>query len=856
MDEKEKKLQDTLNMIDLDETGVLPGTDEVFQGEVSVDTMLLTDISESVAELEMYEDKDYTGEKPAEETATLEMINIDTQSLSQVTDVYADEDADSGEIMQDTDVSGYPDETGSEAVSGDVPEAGAETATIEYLDDIDEEDMLEQTSDISGEELIDIEKIVKAGKKKKAESAGKKEPVKAGPKRDKQGSQSTANGRDKKKKKAGIRVNRKVVIPVVAAVALICIAAVILLFGKNKSTPGTAVDMYAAGESLREIGNAGEGALIAVADARLAAQIAEAEKEEEEAEEEKDHRIDVSFTSVEQDLKIKFVDSESKRLSGGHEFEVRLKGVKNGEELEFKDDDMDGIIYKTGLKPGDYNVEVVKIPGISIGATANIVTIKEHIEYKKIEIKEEIKTEKEVNVAVEDTGGKNDEAATDPAGEAENTEQDTVEWVESSKTEVEGSGGYEVIGKDKLPAPSYSSRIDHELNYLAATYHSDTSVEPVSTPTPMPDNGESIPEEPTATPTEAASPTPSEETVATPTPMPDGEQVTDETATPTPTPAPTGETTATPTPAEGTEPAGGDDQKDPSRDKKTKLKDKDGRQVYIKDAAGKYIEAVYADYFGEAELYVFNEPEYKYTGWQTLNGNTYYYDKEGRPVSGDQVIKGVKYNFSAEGILIQDKNASLGIDVSKWNGAINWSEVANSGVKYVIIRCGYRGSSTGVLVEDSLFKSNIAAAKSAGLKVGVYFFTQAVNEVEAVEEASMCLELAKSYGLSYPVFLDVEYTSGKNGRADGLKSPERTAVARAFCETIRNGGLQAGVYSSKTWFENMLDYGSLSAYKIWLAHYTSKTDFPNRYDLWQYSSKGSVSGIKGAVDMNYSYLGY
>lgn len=114
----------------------------------------------------------------------------------------------------------------------------------------------------------------------------------------------------------------------------------------------------------------------------------------------------------------------------------------------------------------------------------------------------------------------------------------------------------------------------------------------------------------------------------------------------------------------------------------------------------------------------------------------------------------------------------------------------------MIIRCGYRGSTTGALIEDPTFRTNIKGASGAGLKVGIYFFTQAVNEVEAVEEASMVLGLIKGYNISYPVFLDVE-SSG--GRADGIDASTRTAVCRAFCQTIQNSGYKSGIYANKTW---------------------------------------------------------
>ena len=201
----------------------------------------------------------------------------------------------------------------------------------------------------------------------------------------------------------------------------------------------------------------------------------------------------------------------------------------------------------------------------------------------------------------------------------------------------------------------------------------------------------------------------------------------------------------------------------------------------------------------------------------------------------------------------QTKPLMRGIDVSKWNGDIDWSAVKNSGIEYVIIRCGYRGSSQGMLIEDPKFQTNIKGATSAGLKVGVYFFTQAISEAEAVEEASMVLEKIKNYKITYPVFLDVEPSGG---RADNISKATRTAVCKAFCQTIQSSGYTAGIYANKTWLTEKMDVSALSSYKIWLAQYASNPTYTGRYDMWQYQATGKVSGISGDVDMNWSYLGY
>ena len=140
--------------------------------------------------------------------------------------------------------------------------------------------------------------------------------------------------------------------------------------------------------------------------------------------------------------------------------------------------------------------------------------------------------------------------------------------------------------------------------------------------------------------------------------------------------------------------------------------------------------------------------------------------------------------------------------------------------------------------------------------MGVYFFTQAVSEAEAVEEASMCLSLVEGYKLSYPIFVDVESGSG-NARANGLSKEARTAIVKAFCKTISNSGYKAGVYANKNWLNTKLNANELTAYTIWLAQYASAPTYnTTRYDLWQYSSQGSIKGISGNVDLDLSYLGY
>lgn len=293
----------------------------------------------------------------------------------------------------------------------------------------------------------------------------------------------------------------------------------------------------------------------------------------------------------------------------------------------------------------------------------------------------------------------------------------------------------------------------------------------------------------------------------------------------------------------------------PKDDKSTKLTDKSGKQVYVYDAGSKsYREAVYADYYTGVDLYTPCDVVYTYTGWWTIDGKSYYFDSNGKKVTGDQVILGAKYSFDSNGVL-KSGTGTFGIDVSTFNGTIDWNKVAKSGVNFAIIRCGLRGSTAGALYEDAKFATNIKNATAAGVKVGLYFFTQAVTEAEAVEEASMALTMAEGYKISYPIFIDVE--SASNGRANGLSKADRTKIINAFCKTISNGGYKAGIYANKTWFTNNMDVSLLTSYTIWLAQYASAPTYTaSRYDVWQYSSEGSLNGISGNVDLDLSYLGY
>ena len=247
------------------------------------------------------------------------------------------------------------------------------------------------------------------------------------------------------------------------------------------------------------------------------------------------------------------------------------------------------------------------------------------------------------------------------------------------------------------------------------------------------------------------------------------------------------------------------------------------------------------------------------TGWYDYGDNTYYIGSDGRPLCGNQYIDGKRYFFNANGA----KASLFGADFSKHQGTIDWASVKQSGVEFVILRAAVRGyGSSGNLVTDSQIAANIKGALAQNIDVGIYVFSQAVTTEEAVEEAERALDIIKGYDIKLPVYFDSEYSGAPNrtGRADGLTKAERTSLAIAFCETVRKAGYKAGVYASKSFFYDNLDYAALQSrgYEIWLAHYISSvTDFKYPYNIWQYTSKGSIGGVQSEyADLDIAYYDY
>lgn len=530
-----------------------------------------------------------------------------------------------------------------------------------------------------------------------------------------------------------------------------------------------------------------------------------------------------------------------------------------GNATDYELDTETGTALAEDVTPGDYTLAVQPIEGYT-QPEAQTVTVKEKVVYKADvkAVKEKIVQASQVNESAEDSGVSN-------AGSAPivNEVTDTVTYADSAKIETGSktsytaklsSSGHLLLadGTETSYLPVYQDGTKdligamRDTNYAAntataawlpgaadsvtllgtantrmawvhradepVTVQEDTDgAAPAAEETP-------VPADPTPEPAPEITPEPTPE--ATPAPTEAPTETPAETQTPAPTAAPTEAPTAAPTQAPTQVPdptAGWPD------------------NIAVQELAN------YGFAVTSATTTI-----YEYTGWQDIDGATYYYDPSThQPVTGQQVIQGNVYTFAADGAL---NRTARGIDVSKFQGSIDWNAVKADGITFAIIRCGYRGYGSGALVEDSTYRRNIQGAINAGLRVGVYFYSQAINEAEAVEEASMVLSLVSGYSLPLGVYYDTESVGG--GRANALSAAERTACAVAFCETIRSAGYSAGVYSYASWFYNALNFANISKYNIWIAQYRDTLSFSYKHNIWQYTGSGSVKGISKPVDMN------
>lgn len=213
--------------------------------------------------------------------------------------------------------------------------------------------------------------------------------------------------------------------------------------------------------------------------------------------------------------------------------------------------------------------------------------------------------------------------------------------------------------------------------------------------------------------------------------------------------------------------------------------------------------------------------------------------------------------YSAEDFAYDDRGyltctagkTRLGLDVSEHQQQVDWQQVADAGMEFAFVRLGYRGYTEGGVYEDGYAAANLTGAKSAGLQVGAYFYSQAVTVEEAREEARFCVDFLKEHSIDLPVVFDWEFVS-TDARTGQMDRQTLTDCAIAFCQTVEQAGYDAMVYFNPHIAENFLDLLALEDYGFWLSQYDGQMDFPHRVDFWQYTPSGSVPGITGDVDIN------
>lgn len=201
--------------------------------------------------------------------------------------------------------------------------------------------------------------------------------------------------------------------------------------------------------------------------------------------------------------------------------------------------------------------------------------------------------------------------------------------------------------------------------------------------------------------------------------------------------------------------------------------------------------------------------------------------------------------------MLQDCQA--GIDVSSHVGTIDWPTVKAAGADFALIRIGYRGYTEGQIQSDVCFQEYYSGCRDAGLSAGVYFFSQAVNEAEAEEEAQFVLDALNGAPLDYPVFFDWEPIEDK-ARTDAMDDDTLNACVLAFCKRIEEGGYRAGVYFNQTYGYEKLDLSALKDYTFWLADYEIPSGFTYDFAIWQYSDCGTVDGIDLPVDLDLAFI--
>lgn len=229
-----------------------------------------------------------------------------------------------------------------------------------------------------------------------------------------------------------------------------------------------------------------------------------------------------------------------------------------------------------------------------------------------------------------------------------------------------------------------------------------------------------------------------------------------------------------------------------------------------------------------------------------LNKNTYDFTKIEEKASLKRYMENGK------------KISYVGTDISKQTGTVDFASLKAAGVDYVMIRLGSRGYSSGQITLDENFKENIEGAIAEGLDVGVYFYSQAINQDEAIEEVNFIVQNLEPYKahVKYPIAFDMEFVANDEARIDGLSREDRTTIATFFLDGVKAAGYVPMLYGDKEWLIKEIDLAKLQSYDVWLTQEEELPDYPYQFAMWQYSTKGVLNGIKGNANLNICFIGY
>ena len=232
-----------------------------------------------------------------------------------------------------------------------------------------------------------------------------------------------------------------------------------------------------------------------------------------------------------------------------------------------------------------------------------------------------------------------------------------------------------------------------------------------------------------------------------------------------------------------------------------------------------------------------------------------------------EIIKDVPRNdYNLENNLINEnglltykdskRESVKGVDLSKYNGTVDFTKLNEAGVGFAMLRLASRGYGSGKISLDEKFVEYAQNAQVAGIQIGAYFYSQAVNENEAVEEANYIVGAISGFNVKYPVAIDIERVSGDEARTDKLTNKERTSIVKMFCDTVKGYGYKPIIYASSEMLVGGLDLEELQDYDVWLADEKIPTEYPYRFGMWQYNTKGHIDGITGDIDLDISFIDY